>query len=149
MRSPGYPFAETLKLILWMGRAESDPRRFLSSASHMIIDKIQRIPDIFSYIQSITDNTGRVGLNIFSGSQSFLLNEKISQSLAGRVVVLHLMPFSYSELSRHGPRAESIEYFIISELLKYWQKISGAHDKQQFAIYGGTGPGFPPIHPLG
>ena len=93
-------------------KAESDPRRFLDSAPKMIVDEIQRIPDLFSYIQSITDETGRVGHFIISGSQSFLLNEKISQSLAGRVAILHLMPFSHTELSSHGLHFESVEELI-------------------------------------
>jgi predicted AAA+ superfamily ATPase len=97
-------------------KAESDPRRFLASAPHMVIDEIQRIPDLFSYIQTITDHTGRVGQYIISGSQSFLLNEKISQSLAGRVAILHLMPFSYTELTNHGLRTESIEALIYKGL---------------------------------
>lgn len=93
-------------------KAESDPRRFLASAPKMIIDEIQRIPDLFSYIQTITDETGRVGHFIISGSQSFLLNEKISQSLAGRVAILHLMPFSYAELSNYGLQVASVEELI-------------------------------------
>jgi predicted AAA+ superfamily ATPase len=92
--------------------AESDPRRFLSSASNMIIDEIQRVPDLFSYLQSITDQTGQTGQYIISGSQSFLLNERISQSLADRIAILHLMPFSYAELSAHGLKAKSVETII-------------------------------------
>lgn len=97
-------------------KAESDPRRFLASAPHMIIDEIQRIPDLFSYIQTITDQTGKVGQYIISGSQSFLLNERISQSLAGRIAILHLMPFSYNELFNHGLRIKSIETLIYKGL---------------------------------
>ena len=89
--------------------AESDPRRFLASGPKMIIDEVQRNPELFSYIQTISDQTGKVGQFIISGSQSFLLNERISQSLAGRVAILHLMPFSYSELAAHGRKAESFE----------------------------------------
>jgi len=92
--------------------AESDPRRFLASGPKMIIDEIQRVPELFSYIQTITDHTNQTGQFIISGSQSFLLDERISQSLAGRVAILHLMPFSYSELSAHGLRANSFEELI-------------------------------------
>jgi len=63
-------------------------------------------------LHRLTDETGRVGHFIISGSQSFLLNEKISQSLAGRVAVLHLMPFSHTELSNHGLQAASVEELI-------------------------------------
>jgi predicted AAA+ superfamily ATPase len=92
--------------------AESDPRRFLTSGPKIIIDEIQRVPELFSYIQSITDQTGQVGQFIISGSQSFLLNERISQSLAGRVAILHLMPLSYAELTAHGLKGKSVETII-------------------------------------
>lgn len=78
--------------------AENDPRSFLSSSKRMILDEIQRLPQLFSYIQSITDESGQEGQFIISGSQSFLLNERIPQSLSGRVAILHLLPFSCSEL---------------------------------------------------
>ncbi|TFG91045.1 MAG: ATP-binding protein [Candidatus Atribacteria bacterium] len=82
--------------------AETDPRSFLNSGSKMIVDEIQRLPELFSYIQSITDESGIDGQFIISGSQSFLLNDKISQSLAGRVAVLNLLPLSISEIQNHG-----------------------------------------------
>lgn len=78
--------------------ASEDPRSFLGMSDRMIIDEIHRVPELFSYIQTITDNTGISGQFIISGSQSFLLNKDIAQSLAGRVAVLRLLPFSYSEL---------------------------------------------------
>jgi uncharacterized protein len=78
--------------------AQKDPRSFLKSDGPMIVDEIQRVPDLFSYIQTITDMKGQTGQFIISGSQSFLLNERISQSLAGRVAILHLLPLSYIEL---------------------------------------------------
>lgn len=82
--------------------ALSDPRKFLNAGKKMIIDEIQRTPDLFSYIQSITDKENRNGQYIISGSQSFLLNQHISQSLAGRVAILNLMPLSFIELRQHG-----------------------------------------------
>lgn len=82
--------------------AISDPRKFLGLEKKMIIDEIQRVPELFSYIQSITDKTNINGQYIISGSQSFLLNQQISQSLAGRVAILNLMPLSFSEILEHG-----------------------------------------------
>ncbi|MCF7973037.1 MAG: ATP-binding protein [Phycisphaerae bacterium] len=82
-------------------RAEAitDPRGFLEHlSSHVIIDEAQQAPDLFSYIQGIVDRTGQAGQFVLSGSQNFLLMEKISQSLAGRCAILHLMPFSLPEL---------------------------------------------------
>ncbi len=78
--------------------ASKDPRSFLAIANRMIIDEIQRVPELFSYIQTLTDASGINGQFIISGSQSFLLNEKISQSLAGRVAILNLLPLSFREL---------------------------------------------------
>ena len=79
--------------------AVSDPRRFLDKEK-MIIDEIQRVPELFSYIQSITDEKNKSGQFIISGSQSFLLNQHISQSLAGRVAVFNLLPLSLVELQQ-------------------------------------------------
>ena len=92
--------------------ATSDPRKFLESEKRMIIDEIQRVPELFSYIQTITDNTNIPGQYIISGSQSFLLNQHISQSLAGRVAILNLMPLSFSELSDYGTPIKNYEKLI-------------------------------------
>lgn len=79
--------------------AMDDPRGFLNNyKSKVVFDEIQRAPELFSYIQSIVDNKNEVGQYIFSGSHNFLLMEKISQSLAGRMAILTLMPLSISEL---------------------------------------------------
>ncbi len=79
--------------------AESDPRGFLSTYSnHVIIDEAQRVPSLFSYIQTHVDLVGECGMYVLSGSQNFLLSEKISQTLAGRVALLKLLPLSHDEL---------------------------------------------------
>lgn len=78
--------------------ALTDPRGFLSNyPSGAILDEIQNTPDLFSYIQRIVDEDRRVRY-VLTGSSNFLLMEKISQSLAGRTAVLHLLPFSMKEL---------------------------------------------------
>lgn len=79
-------------------RVQSDPRGFLeSSDGPWIIDEAQNYPELFSYLQEYVDRANRPGQFILSGSQNFLLAEKISQSLAGRSAVLELLPLSYSE----------------------------------------------------
>lgn len=79
--------------------AREDPRLFLGSYKQgVIIDEIQYVPELFSYIQGIVDNNTTAGQFIITGSQNFLLMEKISQSLAGRVAVTVLLPFSMQEL---------------------------------------------------
>lgn len=80
--------------------ALSDPRSFLQNGTaDLIIDEAQYVPHLFSYIQVMADEQKRNGQFILSGSQNFLLMEKITQSLAGRVAILHLLPLSISELS--------------------------------------------------
>ena len=84
--------------------ALEDPRGFLSQfPEKVILDEIQRAPDLFSYIQTIVDTKDMSGQFILTGSQNFLLLQKVSQSLAGRCAVLHLLPFSLSELKQRRP----------------------------------------------
>jgi len=78
----------------------SDPVGFLNDqGSKVIFDEAQRIPELFSYIQVISDERATPGQYILSGSQSFLMNDHISQSLAGRTHISHLMPFDMREIS--------------------------------------------------
>ncbi len=84
--------------------AIEDPRGFLGLfSSNVILDEIQRTPDLFSYIQTIVDLKEVPGQFILTGSQNFLLLQKVSQSLAGRCAIFHLMPLSLSELQQRQP----------------------------------------------
>ena len=84
--------------------ALEDPRGFLTQfPGKVILDEIQRAPDLFSYIQTIVDTKDISGQFVLTGSQNFLLLQKVSQSLAGRCAVLHLLPFSLSELKQRNP----------------------------------------------
>lgn len=79
--------------------AKEDPKGFFSIyPSKLIIDEVQYVPELFSYIQLNADEQKIPGNYILTGSQNFSLLEKISQSLAGRVGLFNLLPFSYSEL---------------------------------------------------
>lgn len=79
--------------------AEDDPHAFFEHfGRHTVIDEAQRVPSLFSYLQGIVDETNEAGQYVISGSQNFLLMEAIDQSLAGRVAVLNLLPFSAQEL---------------------------------------------------
>jgi predicted AAA+ superfamily ATPase len=79
--------------------ALEDPRGFLSNYPHgAILDEAQRVPELFSYLQQILDETATHGLFIITGSNNFLLQESISQSLAGRVGYLYLLPLSLEEI---------------------------------------------------
>ncbi|MFC1495786.1 ATP-binding protein [Candidatus Margulisiibacteriota bacterium] len=79
--------------------ALSDPEGFLGRFQKGgIIDEIQRAPQLFSYIQTIVDQNQKAGQFIITGSQNFGLLEKIGQTLAGRIALKELLPFSYLEL---------------------------------------------------
>lgn len=83
--------------------ALADPKGFLQiTGKRAILDEIQYVPGLFSYIQIQADESKINGLYILTGSQNFLLQEKISQSLAGRVAIFNLLPFSVSELDNHN-----------------------------------------------
>lgn len=80
--------------------ALTDPRGFLENYPNgAILDEVQRVPELFSYLQEILDNSKKKGLFILTGSNNFLLQESISQTLAGRIGYLTLLPFSVTELS--------------------------------------------------
>jgi predicted AAA+ superfamily ATPase len=79
--------------------AISSPKDLLQIYDNkVIIDEAQYAPELFSYIQVHIDERGQNGMYILSGSQNFLMSERISQSLAGRVGIVRLLPFSYSEV---------------------------------------------------
>ena len=81
--------------------AQSDPRGFLSQIGDgAILDEIQRVPDLLSYLQVLADEKGQNGLFILTGSEHFKLSESISQSLAGRTGLLRLLPFCLAERQR-------------------------------------------------
>jgi uncharacterized protein len=88
--------------------AQEDPRGFLGAYTNgAILDEIQRVPDLLSYIQPLVDEKGRNGLFVLTGSQHFGLSEAMGQSLAGRTALLRLLPFSLGELKALGPLPET------------------------------------------
>lgn len=83
--------------------ARSDPRGFLAQyRSGAILDEIQRAPYLFSYLQQVLDETKKKGLFILTGSNNFLLQENITQTLSGRIAYLQLLPLSLKELKAAG-----------------------------------------------
>lgn len=97
-----------------LARVNADPRgtieQYLSQG--MIIDEAQNSPAIFSYIQEYVDQSQEMGHFVLSGSQNFLLSEAISQSLAGRVSVLELLPLSYQEYASQGDEQISVWNYL-------------------------------------
>lgn len=79
-------------------QAESDPRSFLARfPAGAILDEVQRVPELFSYLQEIVDEAPEPGRWILTGSHQFGLKGRITQSLAGRVGILNLLPFTTAE----------------------------------------------------
>jgi predicted AAA+ superfamily ATPase len=95
--------------------AESDPNGFLKEFdTHVIFDEVQRVPELFSYIQNIVDDrSGEMGIYVLSGSQNFHLMHSITQSLAGRVAIFKLFPFDLKELNNAGLLGENYLNSII------------------------------------
>ena len=93
--------------------ANTDPRGFLARyPDGAILDEVQKCPDLFSYLQTHVDLDGRVGLFVLTGSQQFGLLSGISQSLAGRVGLIQLLPFSLSELIAAGSSPDRLEEIL-------------------------------------
>jgi uncharacterized protein len=93
--------------------AQEDPRSFLSHYdTPTIMDEAQRVPELFSYMQGVVDRRDAPGQYVLSGSQNFLLMRSISQSLAGRTAVLHLLPLSYAELCGAGLAPAGIDDYL-------------------------------------
>jgi predicted AAA+ superfamily ATPase len=93
-------------------QAENDPRGFLADHDGpLILDEVQRTPGLFSYLQEIVDSKPRPAHYILTGSQQFMLMEKISQSLAGRIITFTLFPFTLTELYFHQQDSSLAEIF--------------------------------------
>ena len=94
--------------------AVKDPRGFLSQFPEgAVLDEVQRVPELFSYLQGILDEKNTPGLFILTGSQNFLLMESITQSLAGRIAILSLLPLSLHELEAAGIAFPTFEDHLI------------------------------------
>ncbi len=97
--------------------ATDDPRAFLrQSAGGAILDEIQRVPDLFSYLQGVVDADRRMGQFILTGSSQFELLETITQTLAGRASMLTLHPFSYRELQANDRAPATIDDLLYAGL---------------------------------
>jgi predicted AAA+ superfamily ATPase len=95
--------------------AKSDPASFLAEYNDKVIfDEAQRFPDLFSYLQGMIDEDRRPGRFILSGSQNFLLRKNISQSLAGRIGIVKLLPLDNTELKNASILADTFEEAILT-----------------------------------
>lgn len=94
--------------------AQEDPRSFLGRFSDgAVLDEIQRCPELLSYLQSMVDEDGRMGMFLLTGSQQFGLMSGITQSLAGRTAFVELLPFSLPELADAGVQPPDIDRVLV------------------------------------
>ena len=112
--------------------ARIDPKGFLSSSKlPLIIDEFQRVPELLSSIQVDVDQSNEPGRFILTGSQSFLMMEQISQSLAGRITIHFLLPLSLSELasspSASPPLYEAIHRGFFPRLDRKSTRLNSSH----------------------
>lgn len=91
--------------------ATSDPNAFFDRyKTPLIIDEIQRVPDLLSYIQVKVDEHNNTGDYILTGSNQFRLSQSVAQSLAGRTAILKLLPLTINELTQNGIHQTRDEY---------------------------------------
>ncbi|MCQ2057496.1 MAG: ATP-binding protein [Bacteroidaceae bacterium] len=94
--------------------AQQDPRGFIATyPDRTIIDEVQRVPSLLSYLQTHCDNAGKDGMYILTGSQNLQLMQAVDQSLAGRAGLLHLLPLSRKEMRNSGIVPSSIDLSIL------------------------------------
>src|ERR1700688_607236 len=99
---PHKPYAN-LEALDIQEMARADPRGFLKQYPQgAILDEIQRVPELLSYIQLLVDESAQKGMFILTGSHQLELHQAITQSLAGRTALLNLLPMSLSELREAG-----------------------------------------------
>ncbi|MFZ5376206.1 MAG: ATP-binding protein [Patescibacteria group bacterium] len=85
-----------------LGIVENDPAGFINANTQkIIIDEVQRAPQLVSYIQAAIEEQKIMGNFILSGSENLLISEKVNQSLAGRAAYINLLPLSIEELKNH------------------------------------------------
>ena len=111
-----------------------DPRGFLSGLGNgTILDEIQRVPKLFSYLKVLADEIRQNSLFVLTGSQQFALSDKISQSLAGRTALLCLLPFSMSERNQTDT-SQDIDDILLSG---FYPRIHSEHTdpRQTLADY--------------
>ncbi len=95
--------------------AEEDPKRFIATwPGGVILDEIQRVPSLLSWLQVFADDHGGNGLFVLTGSGQFLLSDRIDQSLAGRTALLRLLPFSLDELRSAGVAATAVDDLLFT-----------------------------------
>src|SRR3990167_2089699 len=109
---PTKPYANLEELDI-RSFAKEDPRRFLGQfPDGAILDEIQHAPELLSYIQSIVDQKNSHGMFILTGSHQLELQRTVTQSLAGRVALLQLLPLSLTEVRSINDKMTVDDYLL-------------------------------------
>ncbi|WP_460686430.1 ATP-binding protein [Niabella aquatica] len=105
-------------------KALQDIEKFLKPYKQgAILDEVQRVPDLLRYLQILLDKNNRRGQFILTGSNNFLLQEQISQSLAGRAGYISLLPFSYAELQEAKLNSDDVfKHILTGGYPEIWQE---------------------------
>jgi len=119
--------------------ANSDPRAFLHdypTKQGIILDEIQHAPHLLSYIQTIVDEEKKKGFFIITGSQNFLISQSITQTLAGRIAIMTLLPLSIAEIEKANVLPSSIERAVFngSYPALYAEEISTSRLYQGYTV---------------
>jgi len=111
-----------------------DPRGFLAShRGGAILDEVQRAPDLLSYLQGEVDERPEPGRFVLTGSANFALLKSVSQSLAGRTALLHLLPLSLEEIRSFGPVPD--DFFAGLDILE--RLAPACRPWRKMVVYGG------------
>lgn len=104
-------------------RAVEDPRGFLEGLPNgAIIDEVQRVPELLSYIQGIVDDDDKNCRFILTGSCQPELHQEVSQTLAGRTALLNLLPFSFSELHSYRKEWDALDLCCLGSFPRLHEK---------------------------
>ena len=118
--------------------ADEDPKGFLADhPAPLILDEVQRVPTLLSYIQVISDENRRMGQYVLTGSHQPRLRAEVSQSLAGRAGLLKLLPLSIAELNQAEISLSRDEY-IFKGFLPKLHAIEGADAELEYSNYYAT-----------
>lgn len=114
MAFPDYAYVslENLNIRNLVIESPDDFLKQFENEKGVILDEFQCVPELLSYIKTIVDETGKTGFFVITGSQNYLMNEKISQSLAGRVAIHTLLPLSTAELKNANLLSEHVNELI-------------------------------------
>ncbi len=136
---PSYTYISLENLDLRQ-RAAEDPRGFFQDfGQYLILDEVQRVPELFPYLQELVDTRQDPAQYILTGSSQFLLIESITQSLAGRIVTFKLFPLTYLELYEYPADSHFESVFRV----RHSQRAKMDQDKLYQMIWQGF---YPRIH---